>query len=233
MTRSIQDFQITIGRGKNSIPLFDRMSRVRNFTDTGGVTINDRFVFLKEDFVSGSMVSVFVCVENEVEIPSSFFQERIDLIRIVRIDGKGLESLRISEDVSEISKRRLSVNPKNFQKENLTDDVQMFVEICDLQDRHHVSTYIFEFEGTVSFRYVFLRIEDGSDSGRIQISVTGEVENDIGKTFSVFFDDQLFESKRVFKADAPLNSDRAGSSFCEDFCVEVFHVCFARNLFES
>lgn len=179
MTRSIQNFQITIGRGKNSIPLFDRMSRVRNFTDARGMTINDRFVFLKEDFVSGSMVRVFVRVENEVEIPSSFFQERIDLIRIVRIDGKGLESLRISEDVSEISKRRSSINPKNFQKENLTDDVQMFVEICDLQDRHYVSADIFEFEGTVSFRYVFLRIEDGSDSGRIQISVTGEVKNDI------------------------------------------------------
>lgn len=106
----------------------------------------------------------------------------------------------------------------------------MFVEVGDFQNRHHVSADVFEFKGTVALRYVFLGVEDGPNPGRIQISVSRKIEDDIGKTFSVFFDNEFFESERVFKADAPLNPYGASCALCEDLCVEVFHVCFARNL---
>lgn len=100
----------------------------------------------------------------------------------------------------------------------------MFVEIGDFQNRHYVSADVLELQGTVALRNVFLGVEDGSDSGRIQISVPRKVEDYIGKTFSVFFDNEFLESEGVFKADAPLNPYRASCALCEDLCVEVFHV---------
>lgn len=110
------------------------------------------------------------------------------------------------------------------------NDIQVFVEIRDFQNRHHISADIFEFERTVTFRHVFLGVENGSNPRRIQIRVSRKIKDDIGKTFPVLFNDEFFESKCIFKADAPLNSNRASCAFCENFCIKAFHVCITQDL---
>ncbi len=110
------------------------------------------------------------------------------------------------------------------------NDIQVFVEIRDFQNRHNVSADVFELERTVPFRHVFLGVENGPNPGRIQIRVSRKIKDDIDKTFAVLFNDEFFESECVFKADTPLNSNRASCAFCENFCIKAFHVCITQNL---
>ncbi len=110
------------------------------------------------------------------------------------------------------------------------NDIEVFVEIRDFQNCHHISADVFELERTVTLRHVFLGVENGSNSGRIQIRVSRKIKDDIDKTFAVFFNDKFFESECVFKADTPLNSNRASCAFCENFCIKAFHVCITQDL---
>lgn len=66
------------------------------------------------------------------------------------------------------------------------NDIEVFVEIRDFQNCHHISADVFELERTVALRHVFLGVENGSNSGRIQIRVSRKIKDDIDKTFAVF-----------------------------------------------
>ncbi len=103
------------------------MGRVRNFTDSSGMRIYLASVSLNEPRVTGRMVCVFVCIQKKVQFPTLRIQKFFDLFGIVRIYGKSFRGFGISENVSEVSKRAVRINPKDFQKNDLMDDIQVFV----------------------------------------------------------------------------------------------------------